>query len=201
MFNLENTFFRRPRILNQLHRIGLVQATSQTNAEELEALERHARGRERLLEIGTYQGVSAARIAKAMSPAGKLYCVDPWPRSPAGENSCMSICMRHLSRNAVMDRIVFLRGFSGEVREQIPANLDFCFVDGDHSWSGIETDWNIVVEKLALRGIACLHDVFVPPGMEWRRLDSSRYFQEVIAENSEFELIDQVCTLAVLRRR
>jgi predicted O-methyltransferase YrrM len=201
MFNLENTFFQRPRILNQLHRIRLAEATTQTNDEELAALQRHARGKQRLLEIGTYQGVSAARIAKAMSPDGKLWCVDPWPRTAAGENSCMSICMRHLARHALLDRIVFLRGFSGEVRQQIPSDLDFCFVDGDHSWSGIDTDWNIVVEKLAPRGIACLHDVFVPPAMEWRRLDSSRYFQEVIAVNSDFELVDQVCTLAVMRRR
>src|SRR5262245_49828337 len=105
MFNLENTFLRRPRILNQLHRIRLVRATSQTNEGELAARERHARGKKRLLEIGTYQGVSAARIAKAMSPEGKLYCVDPWPETGAGENSCMSICMRHLARNDVMDRI------------------------------------------------------------------------------------------------
>lgn len=53
MLNLENTFFRRPRILNLLHRIGLVQATSQTIAEELDLLEHYARGKRSLLEIGT----------------------------------------------------------------------------------------------------------------------------------------------------
>jgi predicted O-methyltransferase YrrM len=125
----------------------------------------------------------------------------PVARTAGRENPGMAMCMRHLSRNALLDRIMFLRGFSGEIRDQIPADLDFCFVDGDHSWSGIDTDWKIVVEKLTPGGIVCLHDVFVPPDMEWQRLDSSRYFQEVITKNVDFELIDQISTLGVLRRR
>ena len=77
---LEKRFFRRPRVLNFLHWANLVGATSQTIPVELKALERHAAGAHQALEIGTYQGVSAARIAGALAPDGLLYCVDPWPK-------------------------------------------------------------------------------------------------------------------------
>lgn len=66
----------------------------------------------------------------------------------------------------VVDRIEILRGYSGEIRDQIPSDLEFCFVNGDHTWSGIDTDLTIVVEKLAPGKVVCLHDVFVPPNME-----------------------------------
>lgn len=198
---LERTFFRRPRILNQLHRLRLIDATSQTNEDELAALSKYARGKHRALEIGTYQGVSAARIANVLAGDGRLYCVDPWPESRGKPNRCYSICLRHLKRTLAIERIEFLRGTSGEVRQQIPENLDFAFVDGDHSWSGIETDWQIILEKLAPGGIACFHDSFVPAGQEWRRLDSSRFFAEVIATHPEFQLLDSVFTLAVVQRK
>lgn len=198
---LERTFFRRPRILNELHRLRLIDATSQTNDVELEALAKYARGKRLALEIGTYQGVSAARIANVLARDGRLYCVDPWPETPGRPNKCHTICMRHLQRTRSLDRIDFLRGTSGEVRDQIPANLDFAFVDGDHSWSGIETDWHIILEKLAPGGIVCLHDSFVPEAEEWRRLDSARFFAEVIAKHPDFQLIDSVYTLAVVERK
>ena len=64
-------FLWRPRVLNLMHLANLVEATSQTVPTELDALERHATGARQALEIGTYQGVSAAKIAAAIS-AGRL---------------------------------------------------------------------------------------------------------------------------------
>jgi predicted O-methyltransferase YrrM len=180
----------------------MVNATSQTIVSELDALERHAKGTRCALEIGTYQGVSAARIARALAPDGLLYCVDPWPVAEGRSiNPCWSICQRHLRRSGVQSRVRVLRGFSSDLTSQIPEQLDFAFVDGDHSWTGIETDWKIVSQRVLLGGIVCLHDSFVPPGEEsWRRLDSCRYFEDIIRGDSRFSLIEAVHSLAVLRK-
>ncbi len=197
---LENTFFRRPRVLNALHFVNLVGATSQTIPAELNALERHAVGASQALEIGTYQGVSATRIARALARGGILHCVDPWPENESGENPCWSICQRHLRRSGVKERIRILRGYSREMVGQIPETLDFAFVDGDHSWEGITTDWKIVSERMLVGGVVCLHDSFVPAGEEWRYADSCAYFEEVIRNDLRFSLIEVVHSLAVLRK-
>src|ERR1700683_5393721 len=199
--HLEKVFFRPPRILNVLHGANLFKATSQTIPAELDALERHAAGARQALEIGTYQGVSAARIARAVSPAGLLYCVDPWPVvSGRQSNPCWSICERHLLRSGVKDRIRVLRGYSGEVATQMPDHLDFAFVDGDHSWEGIKTDWTIVSEKIQPGGVVCMHDSFSPAGEEWRHLDSCVYFERVIQGDARFSVIEVIHSLAVLRK-
>ena len=199
--SLEKRFFRRPRVLNLLHWANLVNATSQTIPAELNALERHAAGARQALEIGTYQGVSAARIAGALAPGGLLYCVDPWPKTKGRQdNPCWSICERHLRRYGVRNRVRILRGYSGEMAAQMPDQLDFAFVDGDHSWGGIKTDWTIVSEKLLPGGVVCLHDSLIPAGEEWRHADSCVYFEDVIQNDPRFSVIEVVHSLAVLRR-
>jgi len=200
--SLENIFFRRPRVLNVLHWANLVNATSQTIPAELDALECHAAGARQALEIGTYQGVSAARIAGALAPGGLLYCVDPWPATEEkrGNNPCWSICERHLRRSGVKNRIRILRGYSREMANRVPAQLDFAFVDGDHSWEGIKADWTIVSEKMLPGGVVCLHDSFTPAGQDWRHLDSCVYFEKVIQNDARFSVIEVVHSLAVLRK-
>ena len=76
---LEKRLSRRPRILNTLHRFRLVEAISQTNEAELAALAKYANDTRLGLEIGSFQGVAAAIIARNMSAEGILYCIDPWP--------------------------------------------------------------------------------------------------------------------------
>jgi predicted O-methyltransferase YrrM len=197
---LEQMLFRRPRLLNLFHSVRLVQATSQTIETELRLLEHYAKDAHVALEIGSYQGVSARRIAEAMADGGILYCVDPWPSTNGKMNSCYSIFRRNIRRVGLSDRIRTIKAFSSEAAESIPQDLDFIFVDGDHSWTGIETDWLLVGQKLRVGGIVCLHDSHVPPGEPWRDLDSVRFYSEIIRSDPRFEVVDSVHSVAVLRR-
>lgn len=198
---LESLFFKRPRVLDLLHRANLVNATSQTIASELSALERYAAGARQALEIGTYQGVSAAKIAGVLAPGGLLYCIDPWPETKDRQNNpCWSICERHLRRSGVNNRVRILRGYSGEMAAEVPYDLDFAFVDGDHSWEGIHTDWALVSQKVHPGGVICLHDSLTPIGEEWRHLDSCEYFEKVIECDVRFSIVEVVHSLAVLRK-
>ena len=202
MSRLDGLLFRRPTLLNILHWLHLKSPTSQTITPELEALEAHARGKRLALEIGSYQGVSAAFIARALGDGGKLYCIDPWPDTPGGAaNPGFRMFSRHLRRLGLADRVVVLRGFSAEVTDRIPGGLDFIFVDGDHSRAGIEGDWKIVKAKLRPGGIVCLHDTVIPPQEPWRTLDSVRFFEEVISGDPDFRLVRQVHSMTVLEKR
>jgi predicted O-methyltransferase YrrM len=154
----------------------------------------------RALEIGTYQGVSAARIASVLAETGLLFCVDPWPETNGQPNPCWQICNRHLQRIGVQGRIRIVRGFSGQVEKQIPYNLDFAFIDGDHSWNGIATDWRIVAPRIKSGGVICLHDTVVPVDEPWRTLDSVRFYQEIISKDDNFILLEAVHSLSVLKK-
>lgn len=194
-------FDRRPRILNLLHALHLAQPCSQTIESELLALASHAKGKRVALEIGTFQGVSAVRIVRALAHGGLLYCVDPWPETDGKPNSCWSITERHFKRSKVGNAVRIIREFSTNAQELIPADLDFAFIDGDHSRAGIETDWRIVAPRIQSGGILCLHDAITPPSEPYRVLGSTQFFSEVASKDPAFELVETVHSLAVLRKR
>jgi predicted O-methyltransferase YrrM len=198
--SIERTLLRRPRILNAPHRFHLVKPLSQTNSQELAVLTRRAAGKQKALEIGTFQGVSAARIAGAIVGNGLLYCVDPWPDVAGRPNPCWHITQRHLKRTKTLGRITFIRGLSADVQHLIPNGLDFVFIDGDHSWQGIEVDWSIVATRVVPNGIVCMHDVVTPPEQPWRTLDSVRFFQNVVLNDQRFKLVEVTHSMAVLKR-
>lgn len=160
---LEKVFCRRPRILNTLHRMHLVRAVSQTNELERAALAKFSAGAKFALEIGSFQGVSAAIIARSLGEDGCLYCVDPWPAKAGASDAVFEIFQRHLKRAGTIERVRIVREFSSNAAESLPDHFDFGFIDGDHSWRGIETDWALVAPRTEKGGIVCLHDTAVPP--------------------------------------
>ena len=201
MFQPPSELYRRPRLLNPLHALGLIKAFSQTNEMELACLARYAKGHEVALEIGTFMGVSARVISKELATGGKLYCVDPWEIHHGKENPCWTICKRELRRHGVLSRVSFLHGVSYEVEDAMPDNFDFIFIDGDHSYEGLEKDWGIVLRRLAPGGILCLHDTTIPEAEPYRQFGTVTFFEEVIRHHPEFDWLECCYSLNVLRRR
>lgn len=187
---------KKPRIYNLLHTLGLVPPFTATITKELDCVARHARGARKAIEIGTFMGASASRIAAALAPDGRLWCVDPYINGEA----IRSVCLRHLRRRKVLPRVVMVRATSSEALGQIPMNADYIFVDGDHSWRGIEADWKIVLDRLNSGGVVCLHDTSPRPGWEDHKNDSVRFFEEKIRVHPAFEHLETCHTLNVMRR-
>jgi predicted O-methyltransferase YrrM len=198
--SMSNLLYHRPRLLNLFHALGLAKAHSQTNPDELATLEQYARGQKIAVEIGTYMGVSATVISRVIDFRGTLYCVDPWLPRHKRENPCWTICKRELVRNGVLDRVVFLQGYSRDKEVELPDELDFIFIDGDHSYPGLQADWQIVIRRLKPGGIVCLHDTSIPVAEPHRRYGSNKFFEEVISQHSEFERIETCYSMNVLRR-
>ena len=148
---LEKSFSRCPRVLNILHRFRLVEAISQTNEAELRALGNYASGFQLALEIGSFQGVSAVRIASKMSAEAILYCIDPWPNRDSHPNPCLQIFERYTHRAQISHKLKIIRDVSENVLHELPAGLDFIFVDGDHSLSPLRTDSLPLVSKIYWR--------------------------------------------------
>lgn len=194
--------YRRTSVLNILHQFHLAEPHSQMTEEEMNCLERHAKGKQHALEIGTYMGVTANIIAGAMSSDGKLTCVDPFEAAPGKVHPGLQMTLRQLKRNKLFSKVKFLRGFSTDptIKEQIPAGLDLILVDGDHSYAGLQNDWEIVCDKLQTGGIVCLHDTTIPAAEPYKNFGSVEFYNKVIKSDSRFELIENVYSMNVLRK-
>ena len=200
MESLKRHLIRRPRILNLLHWLRLVGPTSQTNERELAALGKYAAGAHIALEIGSFQGVSSAIIAASIDRGGTLYCVDPWLEVDQKKDPCLAIFERHIRRRGLRDRIEIVRKLSANAANDVPPQVDFIFIDGDHSLKGISVDWTLVKQKLRTGGVVCMHDVRVPAFEPWRRLESVSFFETVILRDAEFVIIDEIHSMAAMRR-
>lgn len=197
---ISGMLLNRPRILNMLHAMGVAAPATQTIGVELEGLTRYALGKRVALEIGTFQGVSARVIAAALASDGRLHCIDPWDPIDGRENVTFTIAKRHFARNRVSNRIVFLQGTSVTMEKRIPSNLDFVFIDGDHSYEGLATDWAVVAQRVAPGGIVCLHDTTIPAAEPERQHGSVRYFEEVIRADPRFRHVETIHCMNVLQR-
>ena len=123
---------------------------------------KHNNGKLVGVEIGVYKGFNAERILKRMD-IEKLYLVDPYllyPKYSDGislYNSDEDIgkierkAIRRLKR--YKDKYIFIRKMSADAIKDIPNNLDFVYVDGNHSYKYALQDIELYYKKLKLGGI------------------------------------------------
>jgi len=193
---------KRTLVRTALWRLGLWEPQTQTTVAERAAVAQHATGKHRLAEIGVFNGVTTVEIRKAMSPAGLLWAIDPFPPGKLGYNIDETISRSVISKvkNGQVE-VVKLTGQDAAIRyrQEQREPVEFLFIDGDHSWAGIEADWTQWSPLIAQAGIVALHDSRSTPEHP-STLDSVRYTQDVIRPDPRFELIDEVDSLSVFRR-
>ncbi len=114
-----------------------------------------------MAEIGVYRGEFAARLLEKCESLKKYYMVDPWRHlddwnKPANQTD--EVFEQFLSETkaktdfAAAKRII-LRGKTIEVIEEISdGELDFAYIDGDHTLRGITIDLIRVYPKIRVGG-------------------------------------------------
>lgn len=137
---------------------GLRPLTAQHTEAEHRALERYARGRRSLVEIGVAEGASAIALRTAMNSEGTLYLVDPFhlSRVPALN------FLRRAAKRAVAvkggPKIVWIEAFSHDAARSWDQPIDFLLIDGDHREEAVEQDWNDWTPHMVENGVVVLHD-------------------------------------------
>lgn len=188
-----------------LHYLGVLfrvsQPETQTTSREREALARYASGATAVVEIGVFEGVNTVVLSKAMAKNGTTFGIDPFFRGSLGICYHKWITQTYLRRNRVSKVVSLIEKFSFDAVNDIPAKVDFIFIDGDHSWEGISKDWPLFSDKLKAGGIMALHDTTVIPEDGGRVLDSVRYYNEVISHDDRFEWVETVDRMNVLRKK
>jgi predicted O-methyltransferase YrrM len=79
-------------------------------------------------------------------------------------------------------------------------NFDFVFIDGDHSYEGLKADWEGWSRLILPGGTIALHDSRSSPGRPIEDWGSVRYTRDVIERDPNFEIVEAVDSLTVLRR-
>jgi hypothetical protein len=112
---------------------------------------------QRMVEVGVYQGDFAAVLLERGQSIEKYYMIDPWRHledwnKPANEDDNEFVRFFQAAKaktEFAASRRVILRGKTTEVIDQIPdRELDFAYIDGDHTLKGIAIDLVRVFPKV-----------------------------------------------------
>jgi predicted O-methyltransferase YrrM len=142
-------------------------------------------------------GASTALLRKAMAADGVLIAIDPHPPGRLGVSFERWIAEREIAKYP-RGRVELLRKLSHDAVSGWARTLDFLFIDGDHSWDGIDRDWRGFSPFVEAEGVVLLHDSRSVPGRE--DPDSVRYTETVIRKDHRFQVIEEVDSLTVLER-
>jgi predicted O-methyltransferase YrrM len=183
---------------------GLRPPIAQHTAAEHDALERYARGRKNLVEIGVAEGASAIALRRAMDSQGTLNLIDPFHLSRVRALNFL----RRAARRAVADnsskRIIWIESFSQDAVRDWHTSIDFLLIDGDHGESAVERDWKDWHPHVEQQGVVLFHDARLFSG-GWTSCDYGpvRFVDRAFRNNpaSSWKIVEEVDSLVVLARK
>ena len=182
--------------------VGLAKAETQTTVNERACLQRHAQGRRRLAEIGVWHGVTTTLLRQAMATDGILFAVDPFLPGRLGFSIQKIIAHREVAKssNGTVNWLRLPGNLAALDKTVGVAPIDFLFIDGDHSYEGIQADWEAWSPLISHDGIVAFHDSRSTPDRPIENAGSVLYTQSVVLADSRFVLLDEVESITVVRR-
>ncbi len=123
-----------------------------------------------VLEIGTFKGRSTIVLAMAsqLGPKERILAVDPLtspsitdPALKGGETSAWEPLQANLKVAGVEHRVELHQQYSADCARTWPAGrkLRLLWIDGDHTYRGAKTDFDLFSPFLADGAIVAMHDV------------------------------------------
>jgi predicted O-methyltransferase YrrM len=181
--------------------LGLRPAIAEHTLGEAELLRRCAQGAKCAVEIGVAEGGSAWEVRQVLDPQGELYLIDPYPPG-ALRVSMARLVARRLVGRVRRGRVVWIRATSEAASSAWSREIDFLFIDADHSFDAVLADWRRWTPHVCENGVVALHDSAVGEGL-WTNSDDGpvRLVQMLEADQSEWQLLDRADTTVVLGRK
>ncbi len=112
------------------------------------------------LEIGSHLGASSCYIAAGLKKLnGRLLCVDTWNNETMPEQEQNTFAQFTSNVEGVKQQIIPIRKRSEDISEEdIETDLNFVFIDGDHSYEAVKRDFEYVQKWLAKDATVAFHD-------------------------------------------
>ena len=184
--------------------LGLRPVLAQHTAAEHTAIRRRAAGRSTLVEIGVAEGVSALALREGMAENATLYLIDPYHLSRAPALNFMKRAAHRAVSECRRGNVVWIEKFSQEAARSWNVPIDLLLIDGDHSESAVERDWNDWSRFVMPGGVVLFHDARVFeggwPGSDWGPVRLvNRLFRN--GDNPEWTPAGEVHSLFIVERR
>lgn len=110
------------------------------------------------VEIGTHQGQFADHILNS-SKNSVLYCIDPYICYDQYDDAINNITgddlfnsTSNILKSKYGDRIVFIRKFAEDAVRDIPNDIDFLYIDGNHRYKYVYKDLELYYPKVKKDG-------------------------------------------------
>ncbi len=182
--------------------LNLDSAQTQTSDRERVVLKKYISNATLIAEIGVFEGVNTGDFALYSPEAATIFAIDPFFKGSLGFNYGKYIALKDWRRKGVNNKIQIIEGFSWDVINQLPSNLDFIFIDGDHSFEGVSKDFEMYSKILSPNGIIALHDARLFEN-GWTASDWGpvRLVEEVIKPSGKWTILDQIDSLVLIKMR
>jgi len=157
-----------------------------------------------VVEIGVDEGGTLFIWTRASAPDAQLIGIDMRPSGRLGRWSPFRLARRSFARGHQRLHLLLARDSHAEstleaVREVLDgAEIDFLFIDGDHSYEGVRRDFEMYGPLVRNGGIIALHDTWpaaCPVGASHPNDGVVRFWHELVAEHetSEFTVRSPDC--------
>jgi predicted O-methyltransferase YrrM len=182
---------------------GLRPPVAQHTLSEHQTLEKYARGRKRIVEIGVAEGASAVALRTAMSAEGTLYLVDPFHLSRVR----MLNFLRRAARRAVSGNggaeIVWIEAFSHDAVREWNRPIDLVLIDGDHRENAVNQDWKDWTPHVVENGVVVFHDARVfPNGWTSAEYGPVRFVDRMFRNSTcDWMILEEIDSLVVVGRK
>jgi len=134
-----------------------------------------------------------------MAADAVLFAIDPYPAGRLGLSFPMLVAQREVGR--VSNGAVKWIRQTGEAAVAGPCakqTFDFVFIDGEHTYEALRSDWIGWSTRLEPGGKICLHDSRSSLQRPIDHAGSVRFTNESILLDPHFEVVETVDSLTVL---
>lgn len=118
------------------------------------------------LEVGSYLGASAIIIARSLPPGSRLFCIDTWQNDGMSEGTRDTFAEFTANTSELSGVITPIRASSADAAASFEGEIDFLFIDGDHSYEGCRIDFEAWIPKVRDGGMVIFHDVLWAEGVQ-----------------------------------
>lgn len=181
--------------------LGIDSVVTQTSITEQKALVKYIEKANIIVEIGVFEGYNTREFGKHSPSDANIYAIDPFFKGSFGINYGKIMAKKEWARTGVSKKIKIIEGFSWDVIDKIPNNIDLLFIDGDHSFDGVKKDFDLYANKMSKNGVIALHDARVFEN-GWTRPDWGPVMlvEQHIRNQHSWKIIEEVDSLVLVTR-
>jgi len=131
-----------------------------TERRMIDFVEKHFNSRLTGVEIGVLFGKNAERMLKKLK-IKKLFLVDPYVpygNNPYIDNNIEEARIKAKKRLSKFKEVVFIEKKPSEAVNDVPDNLDFVYIDGNHDYEFVKKDIELYYPKVKKNGVIGGHD-------------------------------------------